>query len=498
MGNPCNMILVISDGVHVDQREDFVSLAHECDPHGHRSFGLLFTQKKLKDAQLGEASISHLGLGCRFGWHAIQDPLVPLGSDGKPKPPREVCVWSPGELDHKQDVPLKDRLSRAFGDHTEQQLPGIVVDIENVLQDRRDEMKGTDSPHFSVETHRQLLLDFSMKFTSLITAAVGGANTYPLFISTEKHAPRSHSSRLRGVVNELLAKVEKAPRDSSSNQSRRLELKENKSPAGLPTPKANFQADHEAESLDDQLWEHQRHELPGTMSFTIASAVGATTSNIVASAADPQIKPIVSHIMRLALDILVHDLSNKTRQLLAPYYSMHPIACSQHITEAVRKAQHDRTRKHVRRLFDSIGLKKSGDTLFIHSEPKLLLDTMASHVEEELQQQPVAAAIDFAKAYCQSIMNLSDDEIRNLASDPGVTTERRNLEEQCDFLEKCLEELRSYLPAQPSDDHAASETDEYELRISPFGIYTPEDSIDDTPKRPQTPINFGALFSITD
>lgn len=65
-------------------------------------------------------------------------------------------------------------------------------------------------------------------------------------------------------------------------------------------------------------------------------------------------------------------------------------------------------------------------------------------------------------------MKLNDNEIRDLAKDPGVAAERRSLEKQCDFLQKCLEELRDYLPAKPSDDPPASETEECELCISAF------------------------------
>lgn len=420
MRNSRNMVLVVLDDAYAENREDILKLAQECDPHGHRTFGLVFLHKKSKDKRFGKMQVSIRSLNCRFGWHIMQHPLFSARSNGPYD--RMVSLLSPYGPDHTQLVSLKDCLRGAVEEHAEGELPDIIADIETALFDRRDQIKQIDSPCTPVETQRRLLFDFSMKFTSLVTAAADGIYNDPFFIGAENDAPKNRSTQLRSVVNKLLASTEKELRDSFADRGRRLDLNGGKGPEGVLGPKSL--AGHKVEGLDDQIWRHQGRELPGTMSSTvvsalvadtcrpwesilessvkrIASAVEETTSDIVASAADHQIEQAVSHVTRLALDKLVHELSNKTRELLAPYYSMRPIAFSQHITEAVRRSQHDRTRKCVlKRLEDMMIDFRSPITKAVLNREHLL-DEMTSHVEEELWQQPVALAIDYTKAYCQ-------------------------------------------------------------------------------------------------
>lgn len=417
MRNPRNMVLVVLDDAWVDKRYDVFRLAHECDPHGHRSFGLVFNSKKAKGKRLEKARASHLKLGCRFGWHVMQQ---------NPSADRAniVDAWSHMEPDCLQSLPLKDCLGRAFREHTERELPGIVADIETALRDRRADLELVNSSCASAETQRRLLFDFSTKFTSLITAGAHGVYTDPFFISSEKDVSESPPLRLRGVVNELLVEAERELRDSFANQGRQLDLKDDKGPAAAAVLGPKSQADHEVESLGEQLRRHQVHELPGTLNSAavwaliadtcrpwksilkksverIATAVEAITSEMVASTADHRIKHAVSHAVSLALEDLVLDLGSKTTELLAPYCSANPITCSQHIAEAVRKSQQSRTKERLQKLLEGIGLDKSSHRVFFELDTELLLDDLTSHVEEELRQQPIASAMDYAKAYCE-------------------------------------------------------------------------------------------------
>ncbi|KAF6824973.1 dynamin family protein [Colletotrichum musicola] len=379
------------------------------------------------------------------------------------------------------------------------QLPGILSDIESALRDRRDRTNIISMPAASDETLRRLLLDFSMKFTSLITSAASGFYNDPFFNSAEQ--PDRHHSRLRGVVSGLLTNTEGKLRTSFLSWEIRLNMEDN---------------EDRGESCDS-LWHGldnlnctQGNELPGMLSITVVSelvarisrpwqdnldsnitkimaAVGMTTRAIVAVAAEERIKAGVSNSIRLALEKLALDLKGKITELLAPYLSMRPIICSGHIFEAVQKAQSDRT-------------KKSMEELVFRDVVQVVM-------------QPMTLAADYTKAYCeaglrqtidnfqmlvveacllqklpglftpQSIIDLSDEQIRSLVQDPDATlAKRRSLEEQCGFLQRCLEELRIYLPAQASGDDSTSESEKC--------INTPEGSVEDTPKRYQFPFRF--------
>ncbi|KAF6824276.1 dynamin family protein [Colletotrichum plurivorum] len=241
----------------------------------------------------------------------------------------------------------------------------------------------------------------------------------------------------------------------------------------------------------------------------IMVAVELTASAIVASVADHRIEPFVSRGIRLVLDSLVKDLDSKTREVLAPYNSKQPLACTQHITEAVRQAQRNRTKKRMQeRLKESTGLSGFSCRI-VKLNPSSLLDEMTSHVEEELRQQPVALAIDYTKAYYQAALQRTIDSFNLLAVEacvlqklPGIfadqckmsmneallrimiaksqaqswvhSPEYRSLMEQYRFLKKCFDELKDYLPAEQPGD-ASSDTDEC--------IYTPQFSLSDISER---------------
>ena len=211
MENRRSIILAVISAQNDYANQIVLKLAKRVDPTGRRTLGIITKPDTLRERPESESAFINLALNedveFRLGWHVLRNrDYRSRESTTEERDRAERDFFSQGAW---KDLPracvgidtLRDRLSRVLLDQIKAELPSLVEDIQNSLQDCQSRLAKLGKRRDTLDEQRIFLMEISQSFQSLTKAAVDGTYSDPFFGSPRDS--QNYSKRLRAKVQNL-------------------------------------------------------------------------------------------------------------------------------------------------------------------------------------------------------------------------------------------------------------------------------------------------------
>lgn len=123
----------------------------------------------------------------RLGWHVLRNrDFTTKDSTTEERDRNEASffekgIWRSLSADQTGIQSLKSRLSKILKDHIVAQLPDVLVQTKDGIQECTARLDTLGAPRATVQEQRRYLLQVSQSFSTLVKAAVDGQYSDPFF-----------------------------------------------------------------------------------------------------------------------------------------------------------------------------------------------------------------------------------------------------------------------------------------------------------------------------
>ena len=279
MENKRSIILAVISAKNDYANQAVLKLAKEIDTSGTRTLGVITKPDTLPAGSESERSFVGLSknedIAFRLGWHIVRNrPYEERNESNEVRDANEAAFFSEGVWKDLARTmvgikTLRTRLSKVLLDQIKAELPALVLDIENNLEDCETKLAKLGTKRATIEEQRFFLLEIGQAFQALAKDAVGGAYDDPFF--GDSSSDLDYSKRLRAVVQNLNLDFADTMRESGQHrhicEERTRENKED-----LDEGRAITRADFESEILL-HLKSSRGRELPGMFNPMIVGEI---------------------------------------------------------------------------------------------------------------------------------------------------------------------------------------------------------------------------------
>lgn len=279
MENKRSIILAIISAKNDYANQAILKLAKEIDSGGTRTLGVITKPDMLPVGSESERSFVGLSknedIVFRLGWHIVRNRnYEERNESNETRDANEAAFFSEGIWKNLARTmvgikTLRTRLSKVLLDQIKAELPDLVLEIENNLEDCETKLAKLGTKRTTIEEQRFFLLKIGQSFQALAKAAVGGAYDDAFF--GDSSSDLDYSKRLRAVVQNL--NLDFADTMRESGQHRQIcEERTRENEEDLEEGRAITRADFEAEILL-QLKSSRGRELPGMFNPMIVGEI---------------------------------------------------------------------------------------------------------------------------------------------------------------------------------------------------------------------------------
>jgi GTPase SAR1 family protein len=350
--------------------------AREMDPHGARTLGILTKPDTLHEGSASESAFVQLAKNqnvvFRLGWHVLVNRDFnnrDCSTQERDRAEREFFangIWTSLPPGHVGIGALKPRLSRVLQDQILFELPRLVQDVEDGIDDCQRRLKVLGNPRSTLHEQRQHLLEISQAFTSLVKAAIDGIYIDSFF--GDPMTVPGYSKRLRAVTQNTLLQF--ADTMDQRGHAKEIVDKMDNSNAEIVPPQI-LRSEYIGE-VQELMRRTRGCELPGTFNPQIIGELfyeqakpwtalvmscmeqllDATKAmlNLVLNdtTQDPRTyNGILQHIINPRLEPLRKSLQGKAEEVLKPHQRGHPITYNHYLIDNIQKARADHWGKLV-------------------------------------------------------------------------------------------------------------------------------------------------------
>jgi GTPase SAR1 family protein len=412
--------------------------AREMDPHGARTLGILTKPDTLHEGSASESAFVQLAKNqnvvFRLGWHVLVNRDFnnrDCSTQERDRAEREFFangVWTSLPPDHVGIGALKPRLSRVLQDQILFELPQLVQDVGDGIDDCQRRLKVLGTSRSTLREQRQHLLEISHAFTSLVKAAIDGIYV-DSFFGDPMTAP-GYSKRLRAVTqNTLLQFADTMDRRGHAKQIVDR-IDDESEPEVVPLRILRSEYIDEVQEL---MRRTRGCELPGTFNPQIIGELfydqakpwtalvmsckerllDATKAmlNLVLDDAtqDPKTyNGILRHIINPGLEPLRQSLQGKAEEVLKPHQRGHPITYNHYLTDNIQKARADHWGKLVEAElseFFHIDLSSTNTHYRQNFDVRGLVATLKSiNTETNMERHACSEAVACMQAYYKACL----------------------------------------------------------------------------------------------
>ncbi len=281
----------------------------------------------------------------KLGWHVLRNrDYVDRTATTEERDAQEAAFFAEGPwaaLNPSQlgAAALRFRLSHVLRDRILKQLPEVLQDAENGLQQARKTLSQLGEARSTIQAQRLYLLKTSKRFTMLVRDAVEGAYRDPFFQDVD--STDGYKKRLRAVVRKMLQEFEEEMRQKGAA----LVFVDGPSD---PSNDRCISRDAYLEQVKALMEKSRGRELPGTFNPLIITELFAQQSRpwkgIVARltervfdmtkrtiklvtrfVVDEQTADRLLPLLAQSLDKLKRAMEKKVDELLNPHITGHPI-----------------------------------------------------------------------------------------------------------------------------------------------------------------------------
>ncbi|KAK9771410.1 putative Zn(2)-C6 fungal-type domain-containing protein [Seiridium cardinale] len=439
MKKPRSIILSVVSASNEFVLQQVTQRARELDPTGKRTLGLITKPDKLDPASESERSYLELAqnknVKLDLGWHVLRNrSFAEMEDSSALRDSRETLFfqqepWSCLPEDCKGVSALRTRLSTVLRDQILSHLPSVTADAKAGLKDSTAQLNRLGAARPSLAEQRAYLLRCSQELTGLITAAVKGYYAHNFFHQASDNT--KDVTRLRAIVQREL----KTFSETMQVSGHRIKIVDNVSKVG---PGQQRREDF-LKKVKEVMEAHRGLELPGManpavvgelfrhhsepwadITRTAINKIKASASEMLIAALDatvtgPANQRIRRQLIETATEKLAHSLDSKVNDLLEPHQYGHPITYNHYLTENVQKAQAARYERKIkaalRQAIPSINFNGGSQTQNVVMDPRLLLNSITSMTEPDMDNFACEQAIDMMEAYYKVALKKFIDDV---------------------------------------------------------------------------------------
>ncbi|KAM0817351.1 hypothetical protein AB5N19_03156 [Seiridium cardinale] len=483
MEKPNSIILYVVSASDELVPQQVTQRAREIDPTGKRTIGIITKPDKLDPASEKARNYVELAqnknVQLDLGWHVLRNRSStetknsPALRDSREAVFFQQEPWSCLPQHCKGVCTLRTRVSTVLRDQILSHLPSVRADIKAGLKDCTTQLNRLGAARPSLMEQRAYLLKCSQEFSSLITMAAKGCYAHKFFYQASDNA--TGVTRLRAIIQRELRTFSETMRTSGH----RIEIVDNESEVG---PGQQRREDFLKE-VKEVTKAHRGLELPGManpavvgelfrrqsepweeITGTAMTKIKASVSETIIAALNATVTGAVNQRIRCrfietATETLAHSLDSRVNDLLEPHQYGHPITYNHYLTENVQKIQAARyERKIEAALYQAIpNINVKGGFQSVVMDPRLLLNSITSMTEPDMDNSACEQATDMMEAYykvalkkfiddvsvdgveqclmrklpeifsIQTVFQLTEDDIHRLASESQQAREERDM-----------------------------------------------------------------------
>lgn len=430
MARPRSIILTVVSAKYEYVLQEVTLMAKLADPEGLRTMGLITKPDTLDVGSDSESYFVRLAQNLeeelRLGWHVLKNrkfeerDVTSAERDAIESGFFSKGLWDSIDSSHCGVAALRVRLSAVLRDQILAQLPSLVQDVEDGINDCGKRLDRLGPIRETTQQQLSYLLRVSENYTSLVTQAVEGTYT-DRFFGNRKKIDKYHT-RLRAVVQNQLREFAEEMR--LSGQSQHIVDSESEGEDGREVRDSPhiFRSDY-VENVANRLKFSKGRELPGLFNPLIVSdlfgeqcepwrkiarhlaenileAAHLTTQLIVEHITASDVAEGVLKLVRQEIEGLKVELDAQVEALLASA-SQHPITYNPQLTENVQRIQQDRHKRSIKKLVR----KTFGSQRFDNPHNKIslnpieLVNLMGEGFEPDMERFGSALAVDYMEAY---------------------------------------------------------------------------------------------------
>ncbi|KAJ4345899.1 uncharacterized protein N0V89_012035 [Didymosphaeria variabile] len=517
MRSPRSIIIAVVSAKNDFNNQAITKYSREIDPNGLRTLGLITKPDTLDKGSDSERFFVELAqnkdVKFRLGWHVLRNREYATSHFTLHE--RNLAeeqffasgIWTSLHPTQVGVHCLKPRLSKILKDQILVQLPDVLAQIQDGIQDCNHRLEILGASRTTRQEQQRYLLHVSQSFSKLVKAAADGLYSDPFFGDASNEV--GYRRRLRAILQNTLTDFAEAMR------------KEGHAYAIVDEDLANHprQITRQAyvAKVKNLLKRSRGRELPGTFDPLIigqlfheqrepwSKLVNDTVDKVV-QAVHFVVRSVLSHFSNLStldallkhfiyprLEVMTKELRGKVNELLKPHDTGHPITYNHYLTENVQKAQDKRRAREIKKSLEKFfgNDYTSQGTQLMNIDVNNLIQFLVTKTEADMNNYASSTATDFMEAYykvalkkviddfsvlavevcfieklpnlfCpEDVFNLTEETISTLAAeDEESAAERARCSEKLQVLENGLRELKSVQGISPAtfQDNQGEET----------------------------------------
>jgi GTP-binding protein EngB required for normal cell division len=421
MRSPRSIILAVVSAKNDFNNQSITKYSRQIDPKGVRTLGLITKPDTLDEGSEMERFYIELAqnkdVKFRLGWHVLRNRDFSMRNCTLEERNRiEEAFFSSGvwRYLHPSQVgahSLKPRLSKILKDQIVAQLPDVLAQIQDGIQDCTRRLEVLGQARSSLQEQLRYLLHVSHTFSDLVKAASDGQYSDPFF--GDAFTDEGYQRRLRAKLQNNLTEFAEVMRKKGHTYAIIDEGPARK-------PREITRRDY-VQKVSVLLSRSRGRELPGTFDPLIigtlfleqckpwVNIINSTVHNIVravygmvqsalAHIADPStLHGLWGQFIFPRLESLRTELGEKIKEILEPHITGHPITYNHYLIENVQKAQHARRTHELEKSLERF-LGEDYDV----EEVTVNISNMISRLVADIEPMNIYAsstATDFMEAY---------------------------------------------------------------------------------------------------
>ncbi|KAK7191895.1 dynamin family protein [Paraphaeosphaeria sporulosa] len=441
MKSPRSIVLAVVSAKNDFNNQAITKYSREIDPKGLRTLGLITKPDTLDKGSDSERFYVELAqnkdVKFRLGWHVLRNrDYATRHSTLHERNLEEEKFFASGVWTslHPTQVgvhSLKPRLSKILKEQILVQLPDVLAQIQNGIQDCNHRLDVLGASRTSLQEQQRYLLHVSQSFSKMVKAAADGLYSDPFFgdASTEI----GYRRRLRAILQNTLTDFAETMRKEGHTYAIVDEVLANH-------PRQITRTAYVAK-VKTLLKRSRGRELPGTFDPLIIGQLfheqRKPWTNLVNDAVDKVVQAIhfvvrsvlsqhsnastldalLKHFIYPRLEGLTRELRAKVEELLTPHDTGHPITYNHYLTENVQKAQDKRRARDIKKSLEKFfgGDYTSEGTHVMHINVNELIQVLVTKTEADMNNYASSTATDFMEAYYKVALKKIIDDFSVLA-----------------------------------------------------------------------------------
>jgi hypothetical protein len=434
--NKRSVILAVISAKSDIALQKVTAFTRRVDPNGHRTMGVITKPDTLSRGSDMERSFLNLAANkrveFRLGWHVLKNRKYEerhFSLDQRRASEAEFLasgVWASLPPSQAGIESLRPRLSAILKDHIIAQLPGLITETQQSLTETDVSLQRLGNARQTLADQRRYLLRSSEKFTALVGYATNGVYFDPFF--GDAMEDEGYQRRLRAVVQNRLSDFSKTL-EAKGMQKQIIDDEDE----DTDLDEGQMYRSAYMDEVQQRMRRSRGRELPGTFNPHIVGDLFYLQSkpwessvmeciDMLLKDVQKAIVPIIEdildeksitglleYIFNPGLDKIEAALRTKTKELLKPQQSGHPITYNNYFTESVQKARQEHYQRSVReklKAFFDLNYPRSPSSERTYTfRMDDLIEALGAQTEDDMERFACSEAIDCMQAYYEVLFS---------------------------------------------------------------------------------------------